>query len=209
MKLYSNMFLLLLAITTAAACLAQDVDTSAVVLDLSNVTIEDITEDNAREYYVRAMALAEHDSRELPSSVFIHVLRYVGGYRAPLVAASTGVYILEMDTVSDLWLEGAWESSIQVLMSVQRPFDDRERFYIISALDTQNKVLALKFGSEAAIDQSLTIGPLKSEILRSTGYKFQLEFNLAAICFVKSDFGGDVENILVSERFVQCTSGDE
>ena len=125
------------------------------------------------------------------------------------MAAIAGISILEKKNISDLWLTGAWESSTLVLVGVQRPLDIRARFYIISALDIQNRVLELKLGQKAVIDQSTIINALKLDILSSNGFDFSVNSNLAATCFVKSDFGGSVESILVSARFIKCNKGDE
>ncbi len=174
--------------------------------------ISDINEANAQLFFIvdAGCLLDETLSQELKRGEVAkssRAMQYLGGQNNALVASRHAILFLEGAGLRRAEPALAWGAAFGVMRRVSEGSDSRELMYMIAASEILVRVLELS-------NSKLDVGPYTHKemiisFFAQTGYSFQ-DFDRAsdAICFVKSDVGGTIENILESQRFLTCLEAE-
>jgi len=102
--------------------------------------------------------------------------------------------------------EAAWGSSIKVLEAVETPLNLRERIYVISALGTLDAVLHFTQSPTSDLNKN-HVNRLRVQVNTELGYDFIQNTINEAVCFIRSDIGDSIDEIIESDLFTKCIEG--
>lgn len=211
LTLISTHIFLLIYSFFASPAIAQEIVPCETLYETSRY---EITVSNAQVFFQDALlCIPENDaSQELILKHLMNLIQAVtilGSSDNRFVATRLAIVTIERNGIDPRSAPIAWRHTVAGLVGAQLPLDVRDYLFILSNIAVQNQIFeALGVGSEVDLGSKLLkeyLVPLNRElgleVVDAENYGTQ------AICFVKSDIGGSVEEIFASPRYIQCIDG--